>query len=84
MQRDRVVGASGETAQDARVAAGIDGGWVMLGQRTSKMTKAELSDLMELAWAFGARHDIKWSPTSLGRDIRPAPARRREEQGEPA
>lgn len=70
--------------KEQRVAAGIDGGWVMLGQRTSKMTKAELSDLMELAWTFGARHDIKWSPTSVGRDGQPAPARRREEQGEPA
>ena len=70
--------------KEQRVAAGIDGGWVMLGQRTSKMTKAELSDLMELAWAFGARHDIKWSPTSLGRDGQPAPSRRREPEGAPA
>lgn len=54
--------------KEQRVASGINGGWVMLGQRTSKMTKAELSDLMELAWAFGAQHGIEWSPTSLGRD----------------
>ncbi len=70
--------------KEQRVAAGIDGGWVMLGQRTSKMTKAELSDLMELAWAVGARHEIKWSPTSLGRDGQPAPSRRRDTEGEPA
>ena len=73
--------------KEQRVAAGIDGGWVMLGQRTSKMTKGELSDLMELAWAFGAQHEINWSPTSLGRNNQPpdaALARRREVQGEPA
>lgn len=72
--------------KEQRVAAGIDGGWVMLGQRTSQMTKAELSDLMELAWAFGAQHDIQWSPTSLGQNNQTAraPATRRQEEGQPA
>jgi hypothetical protein len=49
-----------------RVAQGIEGGFVMLGQRTSKMTIAEMSELIELAHAFGAEHGVKWAPTSIG------------------
>ncbi len=37
-----------------RVAMGIDGGFVVLGQSTSKMTKAEMSELLELIHAFAA------------------------------
>jgi len=36
-------------------------GFVVLGQSTSKMTKAEMSDLLELISAFGAQHNVKWS-----------------------
>ena len=52
-----------------RVAAGIEGGFVMLGQRTSKMGVREMGDLIELAYAFGAQHDVQWSRTSLSRDV---------------
>lgn len=42
-----------------RVAPAIDGGgFVALGTRTSKMTKAEMSDLMELIAAFGAEKGV--------------------------
>jgi len=44
-----------------RVAQGIDGGFVILGQRTSKMTIGEMCDLIELALAFGAERNVKWS-----------------------
>lgn len=37
------------------------------GKPTSSMTKRELSDLFELAWAFGNDKGVKWSPTSQGR-----------------
>lgn len=47
--------------REQRVAQGIDGGFVILGQRTSRMTKAEMSDLMEVISAFGARQGVKWS-----------------------
>lgn len=74
-----------------RVAQGIEGGWVMLGQRTSRMTVAEMSELCELAWAFGAQHGVSWSRTSLGRDVPDefvtAPKRKaaqREQEAEPA
>lgn len=44
-----------------RVAAGIDGGFVILGQYTHKMTKAEMSELLELIYAFGAERGVTWS-----------------------
>jgi hypothetical protein len=47
--------------REQRIAAGIDGGFVMLGQSTSRMTVAELGDLMELMSAFGAERGVKWS-----------------------
>lgn len=37
-----------------RLAAGLDGGVVMLGMRTSKMTKAEFSDWLEFLHAVAA------------------------------
>ena len=41
-----------------RIAQGIDGGFVILGQRTSRMTIAEMSELIELCHAFGAEHGV--------------------------
>lgn len=43
------------------VIPGIDGGFVAMGQSTSKMTKREMADLMTLIEAFGAQHDVKFS-----------------------
>lgn len=44
------------------VVPNLDGtGFVVLGQSTSKMTKAEMSDLLELISAFGAERNVKWS-----------------------
>lgn len=43
-----------------RVAQGIEGGFVMLGQRTSRMTIGDMSELIELAYAFGAEHGVVW------------------------
>ena len=40
------------------VVPGIDGGFVVLGQSTSKMSKRELSDLIELISAFLAQRGI--------------------------
>lgn len=37
-----------------KVVPGINGGFVVLGQRTSKMSKAEFSELLELTHAFMA------------------------------
>lgn len=52
--------------QETRIAQGIGGGFVMLGQRTSKMTKRQLSDLIEFAYAFGAEHGVRWTEKPTG------------------
>lgn len=48
-------------AQEMRVAQGINGGVVLLGRRTSKMTVRQMADLIEVIQAFGAEHGIRWS-----------------------
>jgi len=49
-----------------RAVQGIDGGFVVLGDSTSKMTKQEMTDLITLCHAFGDEREVKWSPTSIG------------------
>jgi hypothetical protein len=44
-----------------RVAQGIDGGFVMLGQRTSKMTVRQMSDLIEFIQYFGDERGVQWT-----------------------
>jgi hypothetical protein len=44
-----------------QVVPGIDGGFVVLGTSTRKMTKLELSELIELIYAFGSQHGVEWS-----------------------
>ena len=43
------------------VVPGIDGGFVVLGEHTSRMSKAEMSELLEIILAFGANHKVVWS-----------------------
>lgn len=43
-----------------RAVPGIDGGVVVLGQSTSKMTKAEMAELQELMEAFGAEKGVRF------------------------
>lgn len=43
-----------------RAVPGLDGGFVVLGTRTSKMTKPEMSDMIELMYAFGAQNNVTW------------------------
>ena len=45
----------------AKVVPGLDGGFVVCGQRTSKMGKREFSDLVELIYAFGAERGVEFS-----------------------
>lgn len=47
------------------VVPGLDGGFVVMGIRTSKMSKAEFSELLEIIYAFGAEKNVKWSEKSL-------------------
>ncbi|WP_148716472.1 recombination protein NinB [Chitinolyticbacter meiyuanensis] len=47
--------------QKMRVVPAIDGaGFVALGMSTSRMTVAEMCELIELAQAFGAEHGVMW------------------------
>jgi hypothetical protein len=43
-----------------RIAQGIEGGFVILGTRTSRMKVGEMVELIELAQAFGAEHGVRW------------------------
>lgn len=42
------------------VVPGIDGGFVVLGQSTSRMSVGEMRDLIELIQAFGAEHSVRF------------------------
>lgn len=44
-----------------RIALGIDGGFVFLGMRTSKMKKSEIIDLIELIYAEGSERGVIWT-----------------------
>jgi len=44
-----------------KVVPGLDGGFVVCGQRTSRMTKAEMAELHELMEAFGAQQGVQFT-----------------------
>jgi hypothetical protein len=44
-----------------KVVPGLDGGFVVCGQRTSTMPKREFCELIELMYAFGAERGVVWS-----------------------
>ena len=44
-----------------KAVPGIDGGFVVLGLSTSKMTVSEMRDLIELSHAFGAERGVDFS-----------------------
>ena len=41
-----------------KVVPGLDGGFVVCGQSTSRMSKAEMSELQTLVESFGAERDV--------------------------
>lgn len=43
-----------------RIAQGIEGGWVLLGTRTSRMSVSEMMELIELIQAFGAERGVEF------------------------
>ena len=43
-----------------KVVPGIDGGFVVIGARTSKMTRTEMAELTEVAYAFGAQQGVRF------------------------
>lgn len=53
-----------------KAVPGIDGGFVVLGLSTSKMTKAEMAELITLMEAFGAQQGVVFSDEATERDMR--------------
>lgn len=52
--------------RELRVVPNIDGtGFVNIGRSSSDLGKEEMSELIELIFAFGANHNIVWSDPSL-------------------
>lgn len=51
-----------------RVAQGVDGGFVMLGASTSRMSVGEMCDLQTLIEAFGAERGVRWSDPNFMRE----------------
>ena len=47
--------------QETRVAAGLNGGAVMLGVSTRKMTTQQMADVIEYLYSFGADRGVVWS-----------------------
>ena len=47
--------------KEQRIAQGIEGGFVILGQRTSQMSKRQLAELIEFIQYFGADKGVEWS-----------------------
>jgi NinB protein len=53
-----------------RAVPGLDGqSFVVLGQPTSTMTKAEMTELIDLIHCTGAEHGVQWSPASIAQDF---------------
>lgn len=53
--------ATAALTSEQRIAAGMDGGCVFLGRRTSTLSKRAFSDLIEIVLAFGSRNGVAWS-----------------------
>lgn len=51
-----------------KVVPGIDGGFVVIGARTSKMTVKEMAELMELMEAFGAQQGVRFAAPEYMRE----------------
>jgi hypothetical protein len=43
-----------------KIVLGIEGGFVVIGARTSKMSIAEMNELIELSTMFGAQQGVKF------------------------
>jgi hypothetical protein len=43
------------------VVPGIEGGFVVIGAHTSKMSVQEMADMIECIYAFGSERDVVWT-----------------------
>lgn len=46
--------------RNQRVVPGLTGGFVVLGQRTSKMSIEEMSEVIDFCYAFGAERGVRF------------------------
>jgi hypothetical protein len=46
---------------EQRVALGIEGGFVLLGERTKRMSKKRMRELIDLLILFGDAHEVAWT-----------------------
>jgi hypothetical protein len=48
-------------SRELRIVPNMDGtGFVNLGRRSSELSRSEMSDMIELMFAFGASHDVNF------------------------
>jgi hypothetical protein len=50
-----------------KVVPGIDGGFVVLGSSTSRMTVAEMTEMIDFIHSFGAQQGVEFSDVSCDR-----------------
>lgn len=43
-----------------KIVPGMSGGFVVVGSSTRNMTKSEMSELIEVIYAFGAAYGVEW------------------------
>lgn len=48
---------------EAAFEMGLDSRPFPIGFQSSRLTKAQMSDLIEFIYAYGAQHNVKWSET---------------------
>jgi hypothetical protein len=61
--------------QEMRLVPNLDGtGFVNLGRSSSDLAKAEMSDLIELIYAFGAQHGVEFHKQREAEDAGTSPA----------
>ena len=48
-----------------KVVPGLDGGFVVLGQSTSRMTKPQMAEMQELMMAFGTQRGVTFNDGSF-------------------
>lgn len=44
-----------------KIVPGIEGGFVVIGESTSKMSIADMIDVIEFAYSFGTEQNVTWS-----------------------
>jgi hypothetical protein len=65
--KDLFTGAVKAAGSGLEVVPGLEGGFMILGLRTSEMTKAEMAELQDYIEAWGAQHGVVFSEGGEGR-----------------